>query len=125
MKEFDVFVQNKPGELAKICELLGSHGVNIKAIASERGIQRPMIKIVTDDEVTTKAALARTGIGYDLRDVILVRIPDKPGELGKVARKLARAMVNVDSLYILGKESQMTEIVLTVDDPKKAETILK
>ncbi|HJX05060.1 MAG TPA: ACT domain-containing protein [Thermoplasmata archaeon] len=125
LKEFDVFVQNKPGELAKICELFGNQGVNIKAIASDRGNERPMIKVVTDDETTAKSALSRTGIGYALRDVLAVRMPDRPGELGKIARKLARAMVNVDSIYILGKEGGMTEIAFTVDNIEKATNALK
>jgi len=125
LKEFDVYVQNKPGELAKVCEMLGDHGVNIRAISSERGSGKPMIRIVTDDETTTKSALARSGIGYDLKDVIAVRIPDRPGELGKIAKKLARAMVNVDSIYILGKDGGATEIALTVDDIQKAQSVLK
>ena len=125
MKEFDVYAQDKPGELAKVCEMLGSHGVNIRAVASERSTNRPMIKVVTDDETTTKSALLRSGITYDVKDVIAVKMPDRPGELGKVARRLARAMVNVDSIYILNKENGMTEIAFTVDDLKKAEGVLK
>lgn len=124
MKEFDVFVHDKPGELAKVCELLGTHGVNIKAIASERMNQRPMIRIVTDDEATAKGALGRSGIQYELKDVLSIRILDRPGELGKIARKLARSMVNVDSIYILGNDGGMTEMAMTVDDLKKAEEAL-
>lgn len=125
LKEFDVYVQNKPGELAKVCELLGSNGVNIKAISSERASDRPMIRIVTDDEATAKSTLARSGIHYDLRDVISVKMADRPGELGKVARKLARVMVNVDSIYIMGKEGGATEIAFTVDNISKAQDALK
>jgi hypothetical protein len=125
LKEFDVYVQNKPGELAKICEMLGNHGVNIKAIASERGNVRPMIRIVTDDETTAKSALVRSGISYDLRDVIAVKMTDRPGELGKIARKLAKAMVNVDSIYIIGKDGGTTDIAFTVDNIQKAENALK
>jgi len=84
-----------------------------------------MIRIVTDDETTTRNALARSGIQFDLREVISVRMPDRPGELGKVARRLARGMVNVDSIYILGKDGSMTDIAFTVDDPKKAQDLLK
>jgi hypothetical protein len=124
VKEFDVYVQNKPGELAKVCELLGANGVNIKAISSERN-NKPMIKIVTDDEATTKSSLARSGIAFDMRDVVSVRMADRPGELGKIARKLARAMVNVDSIYILGKEGPTTDIAFTVDNLEKARTALK
>lgn len=125
LKEFDVYVQNKPGELAKVCELLGNNGVNIKAISSERAHDRPMIRIVTDDEITTKNALTRSGILFDLKDVISVRMPDRPGELGKVARRLAKGMVNVESIYILGKYGSMTDIAFTVDDHRKAQDLLK
>jgi len=125
LKEFDVYVQNKPGELAKVCEMLGNQGVNIKAIASERALERPMIKIVTDDETTAKAVLGRSGILFDLRDVVAVKMPDRPGELGKTARKLARTMVNVDSIYILGRDGSNTVVAFTVDNVQKAESALK
>lgn len=125
MKEFDVFVQDKPGELAKVCELLGNNGVNIKGIASERNNAQPLIRIVTDDEATAKSTLSRSGIKYGLKDVVSIRMPDRPGELGKVARKLARAMVNVDSIYILGKDGGHTDMALTVDDLKRAEEALR
>lgn len=126
LKEFDVFIQDKPGELAKICELLGNNGVNIKAIASERAAKRPLVKIVTDDEVTAKAALARIpGVSFELKEVIVVSLPDKPGELAKVTKRLAKAAVNVDSIYILGRERGITELVLTADDSRKAEAVLK
>ncbi len=126
MKEFDVYIQDKPGELAKICGLLGNQGVNIKAIASERSAKKPLVKIVTDDEVTAKAALSRVpGVSFELKEVIVVRLPDKPGELAKITRRLAKASINVDSIYILGKDRGTTEMVLTVDDPRKAESLLK
>jgi len=125
VKEFDVFVQDKPGELARVCEILGSSGVNIKAIASERANSRSTIRIVTDDETTTASSLSRNGIKYDLRDVMVVGLEDRPGELGKVARKLARSMVNVDSIYILHKNNGTTDMALTVDKPAKAKQALK
>jgi hypothetical protein len=121
-----VYIQDKPGELSKICELLGSQGVNIKAIASERAAKRPLVKIVTDDEVTARAALARVpGVSFELREVTVVSLPDKPGELAKVTKRLAKAAINVDSIYILGRERGTTELVLTVDDPKRASELLK
>ena len=125
MKEFEVYVQDRPGELAKVCETLGSNGVNIKAISSERAQPKPLIRIVTDDEATTKSSLKRLGVLFDQKDVLDIRLPDKPGELGKMARKLARAMVNVDSIYILSKEDGMTEMAITVDNISKARRVLK
>ena len=99
--------------------------MNIRAIASEREQDRPQIRIVTDDEATTRSALKRAGISFELRDVLVIRLSDKPGELGKMARRLAKAMVNVDSIYILSKEDGITEMAITVDNMKKAQTALK
>lgn len=118
-------MQDKPGELARVCESLGNNGVNIKAIASERHISRPRIRIVTDDEATTVSSLKRMGAPFELKEVLTVSLPDRPGELGKMARKLAKAMVNVNSIYIISKENGMTEMALTVDDMKKARETLK
>lgn len=105
--------------------MLGANGVNIKAIASERSSQRPLIRIVTDDEATTKSTLMRAGIPFDLQDVLSIRMIDRPGELGKIARKLAMNAVNVNSIYIIGKEQGTTEMALTVDNLRKAESVLR
>lgn len=104
---------------------MGVNGVNIKAIASEREQSRPRIRIVTDDEATTRSALKRSSVPFELRDVMVIELSDRPGELGKMARRLAKARVNVDSIYILSKEDGMTEMAITVDNIKKAQTALK
>lgn len=118
-------MHDKPGELARICEALGSNGVNIKAIASERDHSRPRIRIVTDDEATTTSSLKRMGVSFEPKEVLTVSLSDRPGELGKMARRLARVMVNVNSIHIISKENGMTEMALTVDNMKKAKSALK
>ena len=50
------------------------------------------------------------------REVLVVSIKDKPGELGKVAQKMASAEVNIDFVYIATRN----RLVLGVDDPEKA-----
>jgi hypothetical protein len=69
--------------------------------------------------------LKRAGVTFELKNVITVSLSDRPGELGKMARRLAKAMVNVDSIYIISKENGITEMALTVDNPKKAKEALK
>ena len=76
--------------------------------------------------MTAKAALSRvSGVSYELKDVIVVRLQDKPGELAKLTKRLARAAINVDSIYILGRDGANTVIAFTVDNVQKAESALK
>ena len=99
MKEFKVFVKDKPGELARVTEALAEHAVNIRAIASEGGHENSFLRIVTNDVATTQKAFKLAGIKYDANELLTAELMDRPGELAKIARRLARAGVNVESIY--------------------------
>lgn len=124
-KEFKVFVVDKPGELARVTEALTDAAVNIRAIASEAKHDTSFLRIVTSDVATTEKALKNAGLKYLLNDIFVVELIDRPGELAKVAKRLARAGINVHSIYILGSKNGKTEIALVVDDMERAKTVLK
>lgn len=124
MKQFDIFVNNRPGELAKVTEILSANGINIITIASER-TAKPLIRIVTDDERSTKSALERAKVPFKECPLIVLDLTDRPGELAKVARKLANQGVNVDSIHILGKKRGKTSIGLVVDKTDRAKKLLR
>ncbi|HYY47070.1 MAG TPA: ACT domain-containing protein [Thermoplasmata archaeon] len=125
MKEFKVFVADRPGELARVTEALASAAVNIRAIASETKRDTSFLRVVTSDVTTTEKALSLAGLKYELSDIMNLDLLDRPGELAKVARRLARAGINVHSLYILGSKNGRTEVALVVDDPERAKSALK
>lgn len=123
--EFKVFVAASPGELARVTEALAQNAVNIRAIASEAGNASPFYRIVTNDVNTTRKALDLAGFTYEENEILVAELLDRPGELAKLARRLARGSVGVDSLYILGSTDGKTQVALTVDDLKKARRLLK
>ena len=125
MKEFKVFVQDKTGELARVTEALANQAVNIRAISSEGGHESSFLRIVTNDVATSEKAFKLAGLKYEANDIMNVELMDRPGELAKIARRLARAGVNVESLYILGSKNGKTEIAMVVSAPEKAKTALR
>src|SRR3990170_7973078 len=120
MKEFKIFVNNKTGELARVTEALATHAVNILALSSEGGSPNAFLRIVTGDVATTEKALKKSGLSFELNEIIDVELIDRPGELAKIARRLARQGVNVESIYILGTRDGKTRIAMTVSDLGKA-----
>lgn len=124
MKEFKIFVRNQPGELAKVTEPLASRAVNIKAIASEILEKNAQLRVVTSDVNTTIKALDESRIEYEQRDILSVMLIDRPGELSKIAKKLGKAKINIESIYILGQKEGKTEVALVVDDMRKASALL-
>lgn len=120
MKEFKIFVEHKPGELAKVTEALANRAVNIKAISSEANGINASLRIVTNDVNTTIAALNESGAQYEQNDIMTLTLLDRPGELSKVAKKLGKAKINIESIYILGQKNGKTDVALVVDDMEKA-----
>ncbi|MGD0818502.1 MAG: hypothetical protein ABR986_08940 [Methanomassiliicoccales archaeon] len=124
LKQFDVKVQDKPGEVAHIAEALAKGAVNIRGIATEHGPTSPLLHIITDDDASTSKALTNAGFQFKEKDIFVVGLQNKPGELAKVVKKLERGGVNIDSLFILAGGSAQTEIAIGVDKPAEAKKLL-
>jgi hypothetical protein len=121
MKEFKVYSDNKRGELARIAEALAQSSVNIEAIASENSHPEAFLRIVTNDVNTTKRALSRAGYEFEEKNIIVLDLIDRPGELAKLAKRMTRAGVNIESIYLLEK----AKVALAVDDLERAMKIIK
>ncbi len=120
LKEFEVYIDNKPGTLADLSELLSQRAVNIKAISTNSN----SVKLVTSDETTTREVLSRARLLWNEADVLQLRLIDRPGELAKISRMLAREKVNIDSIYLLGGTGEFTDLVLRVSDVNGAIRVL-
>ena len=123
MKQFDISVNNRPGEIAKVTDILASNGINIMAIASER-CENPIIRIVTDDDQSTRSALSKANMKFREHELTVIELTDRPGELAKMAKRLAQAGINVESIHILSKGTKTTSIALVTDNHKKTSEIL-
>ena len=108
------------GELARVTEALAQNAINIRGLATDRLGPRPAVKVITDDEVSTRKALARAGLEFEESEVLVLDLIDRPGELAKIARRAARAGVNINSVFLLGRKDTPAALALVADDPKKA-----
>lgn len=125
MKQFNVFVEDRVGELARVTEALAQSAINIRGLATERMGGRLAVKVVTDDELSTRKALAKAGFSFEESDVVVVDLIDRPGEIAKVARRAAKAGVNISSVFLIGKKDTPAALAIVTSDLKKAEKALK
>lgn len=124
-KQFDVYVQNRPGEVSRVAEALARNAVNIRGIATDVGGGRPMVHIITDDDNSARAALKAAQLDFVEQEVIVVSMADRPGELAKITKKLARGGININSLFMLGPLTPLEEVAMTVDRMEDAKRILE
>lgn len=127
MKEITVVAKNDVGSLAQLAEALGNFGVNIEAISAYEKDNQAFFRILTNDATTTMKAISKLGgMKATESDVIIVSLSNRPGELGKITRKLANRDVNLESLYIVGKKNDVTEVAIRPAKPDydKAKDVL-
>ena len=118
--EFTVTLQNRPGAMAELAETLAKSGINIIAIHGTPCDDEGYVQFVTDNTDATVNALQMAGIESSVRQVLLVTMVDQPGALARVARALAEAGINLNSIYI----AMNSQIVLDVDNIDIAQKIV-
>ncbi len=113
MKELTIISKNQVGTLADIAEALGKIGVNIEAISTQEHEDSAIFRLVTNDSATAKKTLSRLpSIRVTESDIIVLRLHNRPGELGKITRKLAARNVNLQSVYIVTRSNEFTEVAV-------------
>lgn len=98
-KILSVALENHPGSLADALEALAAAGLNVEALEAEAMGDFGSLRVLVADPTRAAKVIRDRGLDVVEADALDLRLPNKPGELAKVARKLAEAKVNVVSLF--------------------------
>lgn len=111
-------LQNTPGAAAKVCMFLSDERVNILAFQLESA---GILRLLVDNPLHAALLLREQRMQVEERDVLYTMVPNGPGALGRLAKLLADAKVNVEYLYCTAVEGHpMATVVLGVPDAQKA-----
>ncbi len=125
--QISVFLENRPGRLAHLLQVLSDAKVNLRALSladtADFGIARA---IVTDTEAAMKA-IRQAGLTAATTEVLRVEVPDVPGGLDKqIVEPLAHAGVNVEYMYAHSERAgEKAVVVMKVDNLEKAQKALQ
>lgn len=119
-----ISVADQPGGLADVGEALGDAGINIEGLCGVGLGDRGVIHILVEDGAAARAALEGAGLNVESEaEAIVSAIPGDvrtPGTLGKMARAVAEAGVNMRAVYL----ATDNRAVAVTDDNAKALTAL-
>ncbi len=98
-KEFTVLMDDRPGTLGKTCRALADRNVNIIATHSFPIGGKRVVRFVFDNPTTAKAALDSERVPCTESEVVLVKLPHRPGAIARAASRLGDANININYLY--------------------------
>lgn len=114
MQDLQIDLPNRPGALAEMGEALGRAGLSVEGggafVVNGRGIAH----FLFEDGDAARQALESAGITVvSQREVLVQKLrQDEPGQLGKIARHMADAGVNIEVMY----SDHANQLILVVDD---------
>jgi hypothetical protein len=114
--DITIQMEDRPGELARLGETLGAAGINILGFAATRIEGVGEIHLLVEDAAAARESLRGAGIQVSSeREMVVLPVEERPGELGRVARTLAEAGLNIELGY-----AAEAGLAFGVDDPERA-----
>mgnify|MGYP001314000658 CR=1 FL=1 len=118
--DITVIIDDLPGTLAEVGEILGDAGINIDGYCSFPSGGKSYLHILVEDVDAARRVFLDKGIEViQEREVLTVDMEDSPGTLGKVARRIADAGVNIDMVY-MGTNSRLVVAAFDLDRARSA-----
>lgn len=124
-KQLAIFLENRPGTLARVCDALAETKINIYAISTSDTVDHTVMRMVVNDYRKALHVFEEHGTLVVEDDVLMVEGNNKPGSLSKIAHKLAKAKINIEYAYCATPpDAKKGLLVLRVNDAKRALKVL-
>jgi hypothetical protein len=121
-----VFIENKPGTLAAVCDALAKEGINIWGLATSDTIDHNVVRLVVDDPDRALEIFEERGTLVVENDVLMVENRNQPGALSKIAKVLSKKKINIDYAYLASHPGDVRGLlILRVSNAKAALGALK
>jgi hypothetical protein len=124
-QQLAVFLENRPGMLARVCDALAAEKINIYAVSSSDTVDHIVIRLVVSDSTRAMRLFEDRGVLVVANEVLMIESTNKPGSLAEIAHKLAKAKINIEYAYCATPPKEKRGLlILRASDAKKALKVL-
>jgi len=125
IQQISISLENVPGKLSEVSEVLGKNGINIIAISVVDAADISSVRIVTNNPQKATDVLKSNHYGIHLTEVLAAEAPNHPGGLNAILKPLKERDINVSYLYPCLGTKDKTVLIVGVDRLDEAEEVLK
>lgn len=112
VEQISVFLENKSGRLAEVMRVLGSAGINIRALSIADTSDFGILRVIVNDNEKALKALKDNDFTVSKTEVVAVEVPDTPGGLAGILALLEKQSVNVEYMYAFIERSSDNAIII-------------
>jgi hypothetical protein len=124
--QLSVFLENKSGRLADVTRALASNKINIRALSIADTIDYGLLRLIVNDPVAARNALAEDGFTVTLTEVLAIEVTDRPGGLANIIDILSEAGLNIEYMYaFVGTSGENAIVIFRIERVDEAIAILQ
>ncbi|MFB6354973.1 MAG: ACT domain-containing protein [bacterium] len=125
-KQISIFLANRPGTLADVCEELDDQNINILAMTVSDTVDHAVVRMLVDKPGEAVHRLEDQGLLVVENDVLTVDLKNRPGALAGMARDLADNGINIEYAYCTASPAQQKGMmIIRMSDPEEARELLE
>lgn len=126
VKQISVFLENKPGRLAELTEVLSENNIDMRALSLAEAADFGIVRLIVDDVYNASTVLKDADYIISVSKVLALEIPDEPGALAKAIRMLGENDINIEYMYAFTTHKKdVAFMIFRVEDNQKAIEVLK
>jgi hypothetical protein len=95
-----LFLANKPGTLAAVCDALAAEKINIFGLTISDTVDHAVVRMVVSDYKRALSIFEEHGTLVLENEVLMLEHDNQPGTLSEIAKKLAAENVNIEYAYL-------------------------
>ena len=125
IRQISVFLENKPGKLYELTQLLADHRIDMRALSIAETADFGIARLIVSDVDRAARLLREEQFIARLSSVLAFAVPDEPGGLHRLLGEFNAAQVNIEYMYaFLGREKGKAYMIFRVPDPAASEAAL-
>jgi len=121
VRQISISIKRGTGQISEVTDILGEAGVNIRGFSVCDSKETCVLHLIVDSPDTARQVLVNNDIVFSEKDVICLRLDDRPGSLALALTTVSNAGVRFDCVYSL----ILPYVVFDVEDSISALTLLK
>lgn len=126
IKQISVFIENQPGRLTEVTDVLAQNKVDITALSLADTSEFGILRLIVDKPDAAQMALREAGFAVKTTEVLAVAMDDQPGGLSAVLHTIFEAGISIEYMYaFVGKKEGKAVVVMRVSDLESAVTSLQ
>lgn len=125
IKQISIFIENKPGKLSEVADILAMENINIHSLSLADTADFGILRLIVNDPESAMELLKCAGVTVAITQVLAVEVPDEAGGMAGVMKIMDNQHISLEYMYgFVERTRDRAVLIMRFEQPAEAIDIL-